>query len=351
MPPYPGRSVVIQSVLLSLILQACVENPSYAPVTTNSQIISDDEQNQPGLKVIDNTPSESSQPPRTVINTTEPIPYPNLVDSTREMPSAAVSREQKDQDDRASNPVLIPEQGKYHTVRKGETLFSIGVNSGLGHQQLMKWNNISVPYAVEVGQKIKLFTNKTADVYKKRRAKHEYSTEIEHKKTKTSFISVANNKSSHFEPTAKKTRHFVSTVKSRPVKVASISIDNKKMLKLAFQWPIKGVVVKNFQQSKNKGIDIAGKMGQTIRAAEAGKVIYGGSWLVGFGNLLIIKHDSTYLSAYANNSHLFVKEGQRVSKGQVVAQVGRMPSRKAALHFEIRKNGKSVNPLRLLPSL
>ncbi|WP_394753852.1 peptidoglycan DD-metalloendopeptidase family protein [Crenothrix sp.] len=251
----------------------------------------------------------------------------------------------------ASNPILMPEQHNYHTVKKGETLFSIGVNSGLGYQQLVKLNKISPPYTVEVGQRINLVTNTPSYVYKNNLAKHKQKTETVHKKTKKTVISVAYIKSPHSKTTIQKTQHFAEFVKYPPLKAASISFDNKKMLKLAFKWPLKGAVVKNFRQSKNKGIDIAGKIGQTVYAAEAGKVIYGGSWLAGFGNLLIIKHNSIYLSAYANNSHLLVKEGQTVSKGQVVAQVGRTLSQKAALHFEIRKNGKSVNPLRLLPRL
>ncbi|MGZ8094922.1 MAG: peptidoglycan DD-metalloendopeptidase family protein [Methylosarcina sp.] len=133
-------------------------------------------------------------------------------------------------------------------------------------------------------------------------------------------------------------------------KKSDISIDNKNMLMLNFQWPLKGKIKKSFSQTDNKGIDIIGNHGQTVRAAEAGKVVYSGQGLIGFGNLLIIKHNDDYLSAYANNSSLIVKEGQRVRKGQDIAKLGAALSKKAILHFEIRKNGKSVNPLSLLPN-
>jgi lipoprotein NlpD len=140
---------------------------------------------------------------------------------------------------------------------------------------------------------------------------------------------------------AKKTkRHYKKSI---------VSIDNKKMVELNFGWPIKGRVLKSFSPSRNKGIDIAGKRGQPVKATEAGKVVYGGQGLIGFGKLLIIMHNNDYLSAYANNSRLLVHEGQYVEKGQVIAEVGGLGIKRMSLHFEIRKKGKPVNPLKLLP--
>lgn len=118
---------------------------------------------------------------------------------------------------------------------------------------------------------------------------------------------------------------------------------------LHFQWPLKGKIKKDFFQTNRKGIDIVGKIGQTVRASEAGKVVYCGQGIIGFGNTIVIKHNDTYLSAYANNSNLLVKEGEYVIKGQNIANAGMSVSKKAMLHFEIRKNGKSVDPLTLLP--
>lgn len=127
------------------------------------------------------------------------------------------------------------------------------------------------------------------------------------------------------------------------------SIDNEKMVELNFGWPIKGRVLKGFSLSRNKGIDITGKKGQPVKATERGKVVYGGQGLLGFGKLLIIRHNDVYLSAYANASRLLVKEGQHVKKGQLIAEVGDVGIKRTSLHFEIRKNGKPVNPLKLLP--
>ncbi len=127
------------------------------------------------------------------------------------------------------------------------------------------------------------------------------------------------------------------------------SINDKKKVTLSFGWPIKGKVLKSFSPSHNKGIDIAGKQQQSVKATEAGTVVYGGQGLIGFGKLLIIKHNSSYLSAYANNNRLLVKEGQYIQKGQIIAEVGKAGIKRSSLHFEIRKNGKPVNPLNLLP--
>lgn len=132
-------------------------------------------------------------------------------------------------------------------------------------------------------------------------------------------------------------------------KISIISNNNKKVLKLSFEWPISGKVVRNFAQSDSKGIDISGKNGQKVRAAESGKAVYCGSGLAGYGNLVIIKHNQDYLSAYAHNRRLSVKEGQMVDKGQPIGELGLAGFKKTILHFEIRKNGKAINPLTLLP--
>jgi lipoprotein NlpD len=126
---------------------------------------------------------------------------------------------------------------------------------------------------------------------------------------------------------------------------------SKDNARLSFGWPLTGKILKNYNQTSKKGIKIAGKKGQPVRAAEGGKVVYSGQGLIGYGNLLIIKHNDQYLTAYANNHALLAKEGDFVKKGQEVATVGVSTSRRAMLHFEIRNQGKSVNPLKLLPKL
>ena len=139
-------------------------------------------------------------------------------------------------------------------------------------------------------------------------------------------------------------RKYENAIPKKPI----ISIDNRVVLKLSFQWPIKGKVLKAFSQTNNKGIDIAGEVGQEVYAAEAGKVVYSGQSLIGYGNLMIIKHNNLYLSTYGNNGQMLVAEGSSVKKGDVIAKIGQTKLNKTLLHFEIRKNGKPVNPLNFL---
>jgi lipoprotein NlpD len=113
--------------------------------------------------------------------------------------------------------------------------------------------------------------------------------------------------------------------------------------------PATGKVIGEFSESANKGINIAGKLGQAVVASAAGKVVYSGSGLRGYGKLVIIKHNKTYLSAYAHNDQILVKEGQSVTKGQKIAEMGNTDADQVKLHFEIRKFGKPVDPSRYLP--
>jgi lipoprotein NlpD len=219
---------------------------------------------------------------------------------------------------------------KYYTVKKGDTLYSIGFRSGKGYQRLSKWNKVAAPYNLRVGQKIWLAkprgkANRKA-MGKKRRQKQTKKRGSSHKKSSR----------------GQKERYSSQ-------KTSMFSTSNKKVLKLTCQWPIKKKILKTFSQTGNKGIDIHGQVGQKVRSACSGKVVYSGSALKGYGNLLIIKHNYLYLSAYANNRRVFVKEGQLVKKGQVIAEVGLVEGKPASLHFEIRKNGKPVNPLNYLP--
>lgn len=193
----------------------------------------------------------------------------------------------------------------YYTIKKGDTLYSIGFRSGHGYRRLASWNKISPPYRVYPGQKLKLFS---ASTQKKNQNKY----------------------------------------KSRK-KTSVIAINNKNISKLYWQWPVQGKIVKSFYATGNKGIDIAGYIGKKIRAVESGIVVYSGNGLVGYGNLLIIKHNYLYLSAYAHNRRLHVKEGDKVKKGQLIAEMGARSDAKPILHFEIRKNGNSVNPVNYLP--
>ncbi len=261
----------------------------------------------------------------------------------------------------------IKDDTKYHQVKKGDTLYAISLIYDLDYRHLAQWNQIAPPYTIEIGQKIKLsgpdLTNDSAQS-----SMEQYQTPTKMGETTQKIVAApqATRISSQKKTTLSSNNTLNPSYKSQTLKDTAeksgsssqkkpiISIDNVDMLKLSFQWPLKGRVLKAFAQADNKGIDIAGKTGQDVKAAESGKVVYSGQGLIGYSNLLIIKHNDLYLSAYANNSQLLVEEGSSVKKGEVIAKAGQAESspaksNRASLHFEIRKNGKPVNPLSFLP--
>ncbi|TAN65013.1 MAG: LysM peptidoglycan-binding domain-containing protein [Methylobacter sp.] len=266
------------------------------------------------------------------------------------------------------SPVIAKIETTYYQVKKGDTLYSISLLFDLDYRQLAQWNRIAPPYTIEIGQKIRLFntsigskpTNNAMDAGTVAETKQKIvtatATNRPGSQTLLNKIPPNNEPNLAYRPSYKTYPLKNPTEKygSSPQKKSIISIDNENMLKLNFQWPLKGKVLKTFSQADNKGVDIAGEIGQEVSAAEAGKVVYSGQGLIGYGNLLILKHNDLYLSAYANNSQLLVTEGHTVEKGEVIAKVGQAglnpaKSDQPSLHFEIRKNGKPVNPLNFLP--
>lgn len=206
-----------------------------------------------------------------------------------------------------------------YTVQKGDTLFSIAWSFDQTYQQLASQNNISRPYTIYPGQKLYL----SPAAAKKAGIK---------KPSKTASKKTTTPKKTAAKKPAPKT---VSAVESNWV------------------WPLKGSIIQKFsiKQPVNKGINIAVAEGTTVKSARSGVVAYAGSQLKGYGKLIIIKHDNTYLSAYAHNRKILVKEGQKVKQGQKIAESGSSGVRQPQLHFEIRKRGKPVNPVSFLPKL
>jgi lipoprotein NlpD len=259
-----------------------------------------------------------------------------------------------------NSPEITKDETQYHQVKKGDTLYALSLIYDLDYRQLAQWNQIAPPYTIEIGQKIRLSDSNLGN-----KPTHDKTGTITGIKQKIVVATATNRISSQKRPPILLNNNpdltYKLSSKTQPLKNIAekngsslqkksiISIDNGNILMLNFQWPIKGKVLKSFSQTDNKGIDIAAEMGQDVSAAETGKVVYSGQGLIGYGNLLIIKHNDLYLSAYANNSQLLVTEGRTVEKGEVIAKVGQAGSNKTSLHFEIRKNGKPVNPLNFLP--
>ena len=227
----------------------------------------------------------------------------------------------------ASRPAVQNKSG-YHSVNKGETLYSIAWRYNFDYKALASWNNINSPYTIYPGQLIRL-----TPVYKKKGVP--LKSESVAKTTTPAKSSKSISKPIVKEPSVvmKKTKPGMTLPKGT----------------IQWSWPTSGQLVNSDSPTSKKGINIAGKAGQAINAAAYGEVVYSGSGLLGYGKLIIIKHNETYLSAYAYNSKLLVKEGDRVNAGQQISEMGRDNTGRNVLHFEIRKNGTPVNPTQHLP--
>jgi lipoprotein NlpD len=219
-----------------------------------------------------------------------------------------------------------------YQVRSGDTMFAIAWRFGWDYKKLAKINGISSPYTIYVGQVV-YFNDTSAN----------------------KEINDSNVKVSVKKP-------VVSTNKSIKKSASSAAINTTKPAynkvykgpaSVQWSWPVKGKVLKGFSNkgSASQGIDLSSTLGNSVKSASSGIVVYVGSGIQGYGKLVVIKHNDTFLSAYAYNSRILVIEGATVSAGQVIAEVGKGPQLDPRLHFEIRKDGKPVNPLWYLPKL
>ncbi|MES9855519.1 MAG: peptidoglycan DD-metalloendopeptidase family protein [Sedimenticola sp.] len=225
-------------------------------------------------------------------------------------------------------------------MKKGDTLYSISWRFDLAPQTLARMNGIRSPYTIYPGQSLGLSPLKSG-LTQRLPAKPM-------SKSRSPIQSKANTvrKREKADPPSKR--------EEKPVKAVKKQVVEKKyqqLLKLSWGWPTRGTLVQRFVKGDplRKGVKLRGSVGQPVKAAEAGKVVYAGSGLVGYGRLIIIKHSKSYLSAYGLNRRILVKEGDQVSKGMAIAEMGEGGKGIAQLHFEIRHNGAPVNPLVLLP--
>jgi lipoprotein NlpD len=211
-----------------------------------------------------------------------------------------------------------------YVVRAGDTLFSIAWRYGLDFRKLANANSIGSSYVIYPGQKVLL----------EERAIVKRQSQLSRKQANRNVSS-----------SAKKTRAIPS------VPVAKVKPSTAGTNPGVWHWPTKGKVISAFGSggSVHKGIDIAGKKGESVIATAAGRVVYAGSGILGYGNLLIVKHSEQYLSAYGHNSRLLVKEGSEVKARQKIAEKGNSGTNKVKLHFEIRREGKPIDPIRMLP--
>ncbi len=257
----------------------------------------------------------------------------------------------------------------YYTVRPGDTLIRIGLDTGQNWRDLVRWNNMDNPNIIEVGQVMRVIPPGTADVpagtsvATPRPVAPPSSvtpTALPPQGTRTAAApgaasSAPQPATSAAAPsvtpsapaaTPSTTPSTTPATAAAPLPPASSPSDDD----IAWIWPTAGSVIAGFDEVKNKGIGIAGKLGDPILASGDGRVVYAGAGLRGYGNLVILKHNNTFLTAYAHNQTLLVKEDQTVRKGQKIAEMGQSDSDRVKLHFEIRKQGKPVDPTRYLPA-
>lgn len=206
----------------------------------------------------------------------------------------------------------------YYTVKPGDTLIRIGMDNGQSGRDIARWNKLDNPNLIETGQVLRV-------------APPAAETPVARPASAASASAPAAAASS------------AATATNPPLPAPSAAEDT-----ISFQWPARGNLISGFDESKNKGLDIGGKAGDPVSAAADGRVVYAGAGLRGYGNLIILKHNNTYLTAYAHNQTLLVKEDQVIKRGQKIAEMGNSDADQVKLHFEIRRQGKPVDPAKYL---
>ncbi len=219
----------------------------------------------------------------------------------------------------------------YYTVKPGDTMIRIGLENGQNWRDIVRWNNLENPNIIEVGQVLRVVPPVESSAVVTRPV--------------TSGSAAASSTPAQAASAAKPaTAPAAAAAAASPTPAPTGDED------IAWIWPAQGAMLAGFDEAKNKGLDIAGKPGDAVMASADGRVVYAGAGLRGYGNLIILKHNNTFLTAYAHNQTLLVKEDQSVKKGQKIAEMGNSDADRVKLHFEIRRQGKPVDPAKYLPA-
>jgi lipoprotein NlpD len=242
-------------------------------------------------------------------------------------------------------PPGIENLGKpgYYQVKPGDTLIRVGLETGQNWRDIAKWNGIDNPNVIEVGQVIRVAPPGVDPNVAS--AKPVAPSKVEARPLGAAPPASGASAVAQAAPAASaaSTPSVSQIVAPLPAPPREADED------LNWAWPASGPVISGFDEGRSKGLAIAGKAGDPVVAAADGRVVYAGSGLRGYGNLVIIKHNNTFLTAYAHNQTLLVKEDQVVKRGQKIAEMGSSDAERVELHFEIRKQGKPVDPAKLLP--
>ena len=234
-------------------------------------------------------------------------------------------------------PPGVENAGKpgYYTVKPGDTLIRIGLENGQNWRDIARWNGLESPYTIEIGQVVRV------------------APPVPVATTQPVAPGGARVESrppdGRTAPVAPAASAGTAAATSGATATSSPAVPRDPDDDISWAWPAAGPVLAPFDDAKNKGLTIGGKAGDPVYAAADGRVVYAGSGLRGYGNLIIVKHNNTYLTAYAHNQALLVKEDQAVRRGQKIAEMGSSDSDRVQLHFEIRRLGKPIDPAKLLP--
>ena len=230
----------------------------------------------------------------------------------------------------------------YYSVKSGDTLIRIGMDNGQSWRDIARWNNIENPNLIETGQVLRVTPPEETGVV----VRPVSSTNVV---TSPAPASAASAPATATNTAAVRPPASAASPPNSSTPANNLANTDSADETVSFQWPTRGNVLAGFDEVKNKGIDISGKAGDPVLAAADGKVVYAGSGLRGYGNLVILKHNNTYLTAYAHNQSLLVKEDQAIKRGQKIAEMGNSDADQVKLHFEIRRQGKPVDPAKYLP--
>lgn len=233
----------------------------------------------------------------------------------------------------------------FHTVQRGDTLIRIALDNGQNWRDVARWNNLDNPSLIEVGEVLRVVPPQGDGV-------------VARPITAGGALPAPLGSGSPLGAGALPPAGSVAATPAAPASPAASAASPSTSSapapvggeELAWIWPARGTTLAGFDELKNKGVDIAGRAGDPVLAAADGRVVYAGSGLRGYGNLVILKHNNTYLTAYAHNQSLLVKEDQTVKQGQKIAEMGSTDADRVKLHFEIRRQGKPVDPARYLPA-
>ncbi|NYE22570.1 lipoprotein NlpD [Pigmentiphaga litoralis] len=251
----------------------------------------------------------------------------------------------------ASTPGTTPDgrpvsDAETYVVKRGDTLYQIALDHGQDWRDIAQWSALEDANQLRVGQVLRVRRPGSAPP-----VVAQNDTGVAQTAPITGPAPIAPRPLGTPAPVTPPAAVVVPTPPTVPAPPATAAKPSDAPgEKIDWAWPAAGKVIENFNETRNKGLDIAGTPGDPILAAADGKVVYSGSGLRGYGNLIILKHNNTYLSAYAHNRAMLVKEGQSVKRGQKIAELGQTDAESPRLHFEIRRQGKPVDPSGFLPS-